>query len=47
MFPVRGGSKKFEDWGVKNVRTGGVTNLGVISAGGASTPSHAMHNCGI
>ena len=29
-FPVGGRSKKFEDWegGVKNFRTGGVTDLG-------------------
>ena len=44
-FPVRGGSKKFEDWGLgglKNFRTGGVTDLGGSFPGGISTPCHDM-----
>ena len=40
-IPVRGGSKKFEDWGVKNFRTGRVTDFwggGVTFARGGQYP---------
>ena len=51
LFPVRAGSKKFDDWwgkgrgggGVKDFRTGGYQFGGEgIFAGGVSIPLHAM-----
>ena len=46
LFPVGGGSKKFEDWGrLKNFRTGRGYQFGDgdgEGGGGVSTPLHAM-----